>query len=83
MCVCIYVYIIIILIVYMHLHGVVKGLLSIWNIQTPGMSTLLVLDIFEVLGIEIKLPVGLKAAFIPACTGTVLESLFSGDNPSA
>ena len=47
------------------------------------MSTLLVLDIFEVLGIEIKLAIGLKAAFIPACTGTVLESLFSGDNPSA
>ena len=47
------------------------------------MATLLVVDTFDVLGIEIKLAIGLKAAFIPACTGTVLESLFSGDNPSA
>ena len=46
------------------------------------MSTLLVLDMFEV-GIEIKLAVGLKAAFIPACTGTVFESLVNCDKPSA
>ena len=47
------------------------------------MPTLLVTDMFDVLGMEIKLSVSLKAAFIPACTGTALDSLVSGDKPSA
>ena len=47
------------------------------------MPTLLVADILDVLGMETKLAVGLKAAFIPACTGTAFDSLVGSERPSA